>query len=78
MEPLRRFREQLQRLAARAVGQDTRLPRHTQGMMRWTGMEADVLRMPVDWVTSAALQNDSGTFFFLADFSTIDGSDLIR
>jgi hypothetical protein len=78
MESLRRFRENLQRLAARAVGQDTRPPRHTTGMMRWAGMENDVLRMPVDEVASMFLQDDSGAFLFVTDDSSADGADPIQ
>jgi hypothetical protein len=78
MEALRRLRENVQRIAARAVGQDTRPPRHTTGMMRWAGMENDVLRMPVDEIASQFLQDSTGAFLFVADHSTTDGPDPIQ
>jgi hypothetical protein len=78
MEPLRRLRESIQRLAGRAVGQDTQPPRVTQGMMRWTGMEADMFRWPVDIEASRSIQDPDGTFHFMADFSAVDGGEPIQ
>lgn len=78
MESLRRLRAGVQRLAGRGLGQDTRPPRHTQGMMRWSGMEADVLRMPCDWVGSQVLQDATGAFLFVSDLDAVDGPALIQ
>lgn len=78
MEPLRRLRESLQRLAGRGLGQDTRPPRMTQGMMRWTGTEGDVFRLPVDIEGSRSIQAADGTFLFMTDLSAIDGGEPIQ
>jgi len=77
MEALQLFRWAQKAQAAKAVGQDARQPRITVGQMQSIGSEADMRALPMDVSKFKPLQNSAGAFYFMADFSTIDGDDVI-
>ena len=71
-------REVIERLVRRAVGFDLRAHRLTALGVGLQGREASHLALPEEVDTLTDVQTADGAFIFMADYSTIDGSDPIQ
>lgn len=78
MEGLERERKALQQLALRALGQDPHQDRLSVGQLRSAGLESDIESLPVDMSEYQPIQDGNGHFYFMVDFSGIDGADPIE
>jgi hypothetical protein len=75
MRELRINREVHRREAAAANGRPVHNPIHLAVHTRFSGQMADYMALPEDTASQVLMQNSSGAFFMMLDFSALDGPD---
>lgn len=78
MNGIELMRQAVAQLAARRVGLRTEQPRTTVTQHRTRGEESAILALPDDLRYWYPLQDNTGAFYSMVDFSAVDGGEAIR
>jgi hypothetical protein len=78
MRELRINREVNRRQAAQANARPVHMPSHLAIHARFGSLAADYTALPEDTASQSFAQDGDGAFFFMLDWSSLDGSDPLQ